>query len=192
MGQDMNETPVGESRTRTPLLFGAVALAAVVAGLLGYFVVVPMFSTGTTDETYVAQRRAPAASASPAPTASATTLKTYRSGTLHDPFKPLVVEPAAGGTSSASGSTASAATSPAPGTAGTATTTPTRVSVVDITTDSDGSAVMVRLDTAIHVATSGETIAGVLKVVAIKGKSATFLYGDASFTLRIGQDKVLS
>jgi hypothetical protein len=51
---------------------------------------------------------------------------------------------------------------------------------------------MIRLDTAIHIATEGETVADVIKVVSIRAKSATFLYGDASFTLGIGQEKVLS
>ena len=195
----MDETTVEESRMRTPLLLGGVAVAAVVAALLGYFVVVPMFFAAPADETFVAARRAPAATVSPTPAPAATTLKTFRSGALHDPFKPLV---AAGGGSGAVSDTGTAAGSTTAGstTAGsttgtttdTATTAPTEVSVIDITTEQGSAAVMVRLDTAIHVATPGQTIAGVLKVVGIKGKSATFLYGDSSFTLRIGQVKVLS
>jgi hypothetical protein len=199
MGADMDETTVEESRMRTPLLLGGVAVAAVVAALLGYFVVVPMFFAAPADETFVAARRAPAATVSPTPAPAATTLKTFRSGALHDPFKPLV---AAGGGSGAVSDTGTAAGSTTAGsttagsttgtTTGTATTAPTEVSVIDITTEQGSAAVMVRLDTAIHVATPGQTIAGVLKVVSIKGKSATFLYGDSSFTLRIGQVKVLS
>lgn len=198
----MDETTVEESRMRTPLLLGGVAVAAVVAALLGYFVVVPMFFAAPADETFVAARRAPAATVSPTPAPAATTLETFRSGALHDPFKPLVAAGGgsgavsdtgtAAGSTTAGSTTAGSTTGTTTGTTGTATTAPTEVSVIDITTEQGSAAVMVRLDTAIHVATPGQTIAGVLKVVGIKGKSATFLYGDSSFTLRIGQVKVLS
>jgi hypothetical protein len=193
MGQDMDETTVEAPSRRTPLLLGAVALAAVVAGLLGYFVVVPMFAADTATETYVSKGRNVVA-ASPTPSPSATTLRSYRSATLHDPFKPLAVEDSSGGSSSGSGQSGTgSATAPPPTAPGGATTVaPTRVGVVEITKDAKGAAVMVRLDTAIHIATAGETIADVLKVVSITSKTATFLYGDASFTLSVGQDKVLS
>jgi hypothetical protein len=68
--------------------------------------------------------------------------------------------------------------------------------VVEVQGGSGGSAVMVRLDTAIHIAQTGETIGGVLKVVAITGKGSTgkvtFLYGDQRFTLGEGQGRVLA
>ena len=187
----MDETTVGDSRTRA-LLLGGVTVAAIVAALLGYFVVVPMFAAAPAEATYVAKPRTPGASATPTPSPSATTLKAYRGTKLHDPFKPLVVANT-GGSSSGSASTGSGTTTAttAPAT-GTTTAAPSIVGVVEIKRDSKGSAVMIRLDTAIHIAATGETVADVLKVVSIRAKSATFLYGDASFTLRIGQEKVLS
>jgi hypothetical protein len=199
MGQDMNETTAEKSSTRTPLLLGGVVLAAVVAALLGYFVVVPMFAAAPVDETVVAGPRTPGASATPTPSPSATTLKAYRGTRLHDPFKPLVVANAGGSGSGSSGpgsagtgSGTAATTAPTGTTTGSTTAAPTRVSVVEIKRDSKGAAVMIRLDTAIHIAATGETVADVLKVVSIKSNSATFLYGDSSFTLSVGQEKVLS
>jgi hypothetical protein len=193
MGQDMDDNTVAEPSRRTPLLLGGIALAGVLAGLLGYFVAVPMFSGDPAGEAYVSKGRTAAAAATPTPSPSATALKAYRGAKLHDPFKPLVVDNGAGGSSSTSGTTTSPGATTATATAaptGTTTAAPTRVGVVDITNDG-GRAVMIRLDTAIHIATEGETVADVIKVVSIRAKSATFLYGDASFTLGIGQEKVL-
>jgi hypothetical protein len=192
----MDDTTAGAPRTRNPLLLGGIVLAAVLAALLGYFVVVPMFGAAPVADTAVARHPGRVA-ATPSPSPAATTLNKFRSGPIHDPFKPLVAANSAGsgssagttGTTGTSGTTTS--TSPA-GAAGSTVPTPTRVGVVEINQDAHGSAVMVRLDTAIHIAAKGETIAGILKVVAIGSNSATFLYGDASFTLRVGQEKVLS
>jgi hypothetical protein len=189
MGQDMDETTVGDSRTRA-LLLGGVTVAAIVAALLGYFVVVPMFAAAPAEATYVAKPRTPGASATPTPSPSATTLKAYRGTKLHDPFKPLVVANT-GGSSSGAASTGSGTTATTAPATGTTTAAPSVVGVVEIKRDAKGSAVMIRLDTAIHIATTGETVAGVLKVVSIKSNSATFLYGDSSFTLSVGQEKVL-
>jgi hypothetical protein len=53
--------------------------------------------------------------------------------------------------------------------------------VIEVDHKRDVPAVMTRVDTAIHVAAPGETIAGVVKVVSLKAQCGVFLYGDETF-----------
>jgi hypothetical protein len=194
-----------DAKKQRTILLVAVAAAAVVAALVGYFLVVPMFGSTDTTKTAAGANPTPSASAvSATPSPSATTLRAYGGSVGRaDPFKPLLNEnvAVAGSTSAGTGTAGTGTTGT--GTTGTGTTTtgsaptvPTRVTVVEVQGGAGGSAVMVRLDTAIHIATTGETIGGVLKVVAIAGKGATgkvtFLYGDQRFTLGEGQGRVLA
>ncbi|MCW2796595.1 hypothetical protein [Nocardioides sp.] len=194
------EDAAATKKQRTVLLL-AVAAAAVVAALVGYFLVMPMFGSPATTNTAAGAAATPSASAtaSATPSPAATRLQSY-GGTIGraDPFKPLLNEKSAasgGGASAGTAAGGGTGTTGSTGSTGAATTVPTRVSVVEIQGDSSGSAVMVRMDTTIHIATTGETIDGVLKVVAIKGKGATgkvtFLYGDQRFTLGEGQGRML-
>jgi hypothetical protein len=200
---DISTAPTSEDAAeptnQRAVLLLAVAAAAVIAALLGYFLVMPIFASPATTATAAGAKPTPSASvtASATPSPSATRLRNY-GGTIGraDPFKPLLNENAAvAGAGAGASASAGTGTGTGTGTTGSATTVPTRVSVVEVQSDSSGSAVMVRMDTTIHIATTGETIAGVLKVVAITGKGATgkvtFLYGDQRFTLGEGQGRVL-
>jgi hypothetical protein len=183
MSDTIEQTPEPETTSRTPLLLAAVAAAAVVAGLLGYFVVLPMVSPDTAaTTTTTAAAPAPATSATAAPTASpspsaAAVPDEFTGKQGRDPFESQVSNavPATGATSGT--------TTPA-GTGTAAPTTPQRLDVLSVDAGSP-PAVTVRLDTAVHVAAPGETIDGVLKVVSVtvKGECATFLFGEQSFRM---------
>jgi hypothetical protein len=185
MSENAVQTPP-ENRSRTPLMLAAVAAAAVVAALVGYFLVVPLFAADpTATSSAVTTPNAAVVVPTATPTPSATVAPKEFQGTVgRDPFKIQV--PTGGSTPAAGATGATVAPSTAATTAATApATTPTFVDVLVVERAQDGPAVTLRLDTALHIAGAGETIDGVLKITAVtlRGECATFQYGDESFRL---------
>jgi hypothetical protein len=182
MSDKTDQTSEPEGRSRTPLMLAAVAAAAVVAGLLGYFVVLPIVSPATTATTATAPTTR--ASAVPSAVPSATAVPEEFTGQQgRDPFKAQV------STGTVATGTSGATTAPATGTttstaAPAAPATPQQLDVLKVEAGSPAT-VTVRLDTAVHVAGAGQTIDGVLKVVGVtvQGQCATFLFGEQSFRM---------
>jgi hypothetical protein len=175
---DMTEQTPAVGKSRTPLLMAVVAAAAVVAGVLGFFVVLPLVAPDdSTTATTATAPRTVSPTATPSASPSATALPEEFTGTQgRDPFKAQV----------ATGSATSASTTaPTTGTttAAAAPATPQRLDVLRV--DGSPAAVTIRLDTAVHVAGAGETVNGVLKVVSVSAQNdcATFLFGEQSFRM---------
>ena len=184
MSDKTDQTSEPEGRSRTPLMLAAVAAAAVVAGLLGYFVVLPMVSPEATATKTPATTPTTQPSAVPSAVPSATAVPEEFTGQQgRDPFKAQV------STGTVATGTSGATTAPATGTttstvAPAAPATPQQLDDVKVEAGSPAT-VTVRLDTAVHVAGAGQTIDGVLKVVGVtvQGQCATFLFGEQSFRM---------
>jgi hypothetical protein len=177
---------------RTPLILGAIALAAVVAGVVGYFVVLPMFDVDdpVSFTRSISSPNGNSPSALPSPTdsssPSASAPQNFSGVVGRDPFKPLVSEqnasaaPAAGSAGGGSGGTVNSGS-------GTTTVVPAAPVSMQLLSVESGAkpSVMVRVDTAIHVAIAGETISGVIKVqtIDVPNKRASFVYGERTFIL---------
>jgi hypothetical protein len=181
MSENSASAAAEENPRQRLVLLLAVAAAGVVAALVGYFVVLPMFGSDT-GSTAAAPKGAVTASASPSvsPSPAATKLQSYGGTIGRDPFKPLLA-----GTSSTSG-TSTTGTGTADTTAAQTTTTPSTFQVLDVDHEGDTPVVTARVGTAIHIAGQGETIAETVKVVSLKGQCGVFLYGDESFRLCTG------
>jgi hypothetical protein len=91
-------TATEENPRQRVMLLAAVAAAGIVAALVGYFVVVPMFGTDAVT-TAAAPRPATVATASPSasPSPAATKLQSYGGSIGRDPFKPLLAAQSSGG-----------------------------------------------------------------------------------------------
>jgi hypothetical protein len=180
---DPASSATGENPRQRLVLLLAVAAAAVVAALVGYFLVLPM--VGSDGGTPVAAAPSASVTATPSapatPSPAATKLQSYGGTIGRDPFKPLLV-----GSSTSSG-TSSGSSAAAEGTTAVpvAPAAPATFQVIDIEHEG-GSVVTARVGTAIHIAGVGETIADVVKVVSLKGRCGVFLYGDESFRLCTG------
>jgi hypothetical protein len=169
-------------RQQRLVLLLAVAAAGIVAALVGYFVVLPMFGSGGTTTAAAPQSSVtPSASASASPSPAATKLQSYGGAIGRDPFAPLLT-----GATSSGGASATGTGGTGTGATATAATPPSTFQVVEVDNSGSTPAVMARVGTAIHIATRGETIASVVKVVSLKGQCGVFLYGDESFRLCAG------
>jgi hypothetical protein len=174
-------------RQQRLVLLLAVAAAGIVAALVGYFVVLPMFGSGGTTTAAAPQSSVtPSASASASPSPAATKLQSYGGAIGRDPFAPLLTGATSSGGASATGTGATGTGGTGTGATATAATPPSTFQVVEVDNSGSTPAVMARVGTAIHIATRGETIASVVKVVSLKGQCGVFLYGDESFRLCAG------
>jgi hypothetical protein len=174
-------------RQQRLVLLLAVAAAGIVAALVGYFVVLPMFGPGGTTTAAAPQSGVtPSASASASPSPAATKLQSYGGAIGRDPFAPLLTGTTSSGGASTTGTGATGTGGTGTGATATAATPPSTFQVVEVDNSGSTPAVMARVGTAIHIATRGETIASVVKVVSLKGQCGVFLYGDESFRLCAG------
>ena len=194
-------------RRKLALVAGAGALAVAV---LGYFVVVPMLGGGdsATEQSFVRRERAPQTAkknpAKPVAKKPVAQPQTYAdtSARVH-PFRPLVVArvqtPTAvgGGTpvgappaAPAPGTTTGSTTGAPSGSTGGSSTTVTgqRVALQTIFTKDGKQVAQTKVGDTVHNPVVGEVFAGSYKLLAISGKTATYLFGDEQFTLTVGQE----
>ena len=193
-----------------------LALVAGVAalGLLAFFVLVPALTGGGDEDTPTAVRRpvrrAPAASATPAPTRSPVpVIETFNDTVGRDPFRPLYVAPVQGG-GGAPGPGGAPAPGPGTGTGGGVQPTSgtgsggtgtggqpaggsaqvggNRVSLLDVFVRDGETHAQTRVGDTVHTPAVGDTFAENYQVLSASGECATFLYGDESFQLCEGQE----
>jgi len=193
-------------RRKLAVVAGAGALAVAV---LGYFVVVPMLSGAEdTTEALIVRKRpaatAPKTAAKPAVKKPVAQPATYADTSARtDPFKPLIVEPVVapagpvvappvtGGTTdgTTSGGTTGGTTAPSGTTSGTATNVGgQRVALVHVYAKDGSSYAQTKVGDTVHTPKVGDVFAGTYKLLAVSGKTATYLYGDEQFTLSEGQE----
>ncbi|HEX8003949.1 MAG TPA: hypothetical protein VF519_14775 [Mycobacteriales bacterium] len=199
---DEPETAGGD---RKKLALVGVAGALVVA-LLGYFVVLPMLAgSDPVAEATIVRGKAPVtakkpAAAKPAVKKPAAQPATYAdTAARQDPFKPLVVEPVvappvagdpaavpAGGTT---GGTTTGGTTGGTTTGGTsANVGGQRVALVLVYAKDGKSYAQTKVGDTVFTPAVGEVFSGTYKLLAVSGKTATYLFGDEQFTLSEGQE----
>jgi hypothetical protein len=191
-----------ESGDRKKLLMVGGAGALVVA-VLGYFVVVPVLTGGSGDDTPVTTvRKKPAVTAAQKPAAKPAAKKpvvqpqSYNDVQARtDPFKPLVVEPVAAPVAppaapAAPGGTAAPAPAGGSGTtAGSSTTVQgQRVILLHVYKRDGKSYAQTKVGDKVYSPALGDVFAGSYKLLAVSGKSATYLFGDEQFSLSEGQE----
>jgi hypothetical protein len=116
------------------------------------------------------------ASASPTPTAPPETFEVFEG---KDPFRALVaagggIQPTPGGTSS-------------PGPSG-GTSASQRVTLVDISGSGSNRTATVEVDSTEYKVQEGDTFAGSYRVKDLSATCGTFVFGDETFTLCVGQE----
>lgn len=186
-----------------------VALAgALLVAVLGYFVVLPAFAGGDGASAPVTSvKKAPAAKApakkaakKPAAKKPAAQPATYNDlGGRKHPFFDLYKEPKAapvlpGGTTG--GTTTGGTVAPATSTGGTttasggssATVAGQRVALMTVYAKDGSSFAQTRVGEVVYTPRVGQVFAGQFKLLAVSGKTATYLYGDEQFTLSVGQE----
>jgi hypothetical protein len=95
-----------------------------------------------------------------------------------DPFRPLVVQAPIGGTPAPTSS---------PGSSGGATGGQ-RVTLVDISGSGSGRTATVEVNSTEYQVQEGDTFAGSYRVKNLTSDCGTFVFGDESFTLCVGQE----
>jgi hypothetical protein len=183
----------GADRRKLALVAGAGALAVAV---LGYFVVVPMLSGGSSSsgDSFVLHhtvrpKTKAKTTAKAAPKKAAPQPASYADVSARtDPFKPLIEEP---DTTTAATTTTAAA----PATTASAPTSATsvggqRVALLHVYTKDGKQYAQTRVGSEVFDPAVGTTFAGSYKLLATSGTSATYLFGDEQFSLNEG-DEVL-
>lgn len=187
-------------RRKMAVVAGAGALAVAV---LGYFVVVPMFSGGGSDDTAVAvvHHQAPKAKAKtvakPAAAKPVAQPASYNDVSARtDPFKPLVVKPVVApvadpnavppvtGTDTTSGGTTDSTSSGG----SSASVGGQRVALVHVYSQDGKTYAQTKVGDKVYTPVVGEVFAGSYKLLATSGKTATYLFGDEQFQLAEGQE----
>lgn len=183
-------------RRKMALVAGAGALAVAV---LGYFVVVPMLSgdDSSATEARVVRKKAPVTApkvAKPAAKKPVAQPATYAdTSARQDPFKPLVVEPVAappvvvdpaappvtGGTTTTPGGTTGGSSTNVGG---------QRVALVTVYAKDGKNYAQTKVGDTVYSPVVGEIFGGSYKLLAVSGKTATYLFGDEQFTLSEGQE----
>jgi hypothetical protein len=174
------------SRNKLYLLIGGAV--AVVVGIAVYFL---LFSGGSSDTTatgpVVATPPQARASASGSPSAAASTAAVPPTQTIsqvRDPFKPVVVAPAAAASTAPSAAASTAPAAPTTGLpAAPATGGPATFSVVSV--DSKAGTAVTMVDGVKFTASVGQTFATYFKLVAVNVSTpcGVFQYGDSSMNL---------
>ena len=197
------EPEAANDRRKLAVVAGAGALAVAV---LGYFVVVPVLTGGSDDassEASVVRRRPPVtAPKAPAKAAAKPVAQpaTYAdTSARQDPFKPLVLAPVV--VPAAPVAVPGVAAPPATGTGTGTGTTPggtagggsvnvggQRVALVHVYAKDGASYAQTKVGDTVHTPKVGDVFAGTYKLLAVSGKTATYLYGDEQFTLSEGQE----
>jgi hypothetical protein len=191
----------GTDRRKLALVAGAGALAVAV---LGYFVVLPMFSGGSSGpESFVVQHHAPAktkaktTAKAPAKKAVPQPASYADVSARQDPFKPLVQEkveapaapaPAAGGTTSGTTSGTTGGTTSGTTTGSSASVGGARVALLHVYTKDGKQYAQTRVGETVYNPLVGATFAGSYKLLATSGTSATYLFGDEQFSLNEGEE----
>ncbi len=204
-----NDEPETDRR-KLAVVAGAGALAVAV---LGYFVVVPMLGGGSSapEQAFVTRRAPQSAKKNPAakpvakkPVAQQPAAYADTSART-DPFKPLIEEvhtppnavlppgapgaqpavPASGGGTTTGGTTG---TSSGTSSGSSATVGAQRVALMTIFTKDGKQIAQTKVGDTVHSPTVGQVFAGSYKLLAVSGKTATYLYGDEQFTLSVGQE----
>jgi hypothetical protein len=187
-------------RKKMALVAGAGALAVAV---LGYFVVVPMFSGGgSSPDALVVHHSAPKttkkAAAKPAAAKPAVQPATYSDvSARQDPFKPLVVEPVAAPPVAVDPATGQPVTGTTGGTTSTGTTSTggssasvggQRVALLHVYSKDGKVYAQTKVGDTVYTPVVGDVFAGTYKLLATGTKSATYLFGDEQFQLAEGQE----
>jgi hypothetical protein len=185
------------SNRKAALVAGAGALAVAV---LGYFVVLPMFS-GSDSGTPVAVVNHTSAKAktktvakAPAKPKAVTQPASYADvSARQDPFKPLVVAPVAVAPAAPAAPAPAGTTDVPPATTGTtggssASVGGQRVALVHVYTKNGKQYAQTKVGDKVYSPLVGEVFGGSYKLLATSGKSATYLFGDEQFSLSEGQE----
>ena len=185
------------------------AVGALVVAVLGYFVVMPALSGGGSESTSLDIVRAPQKPAAKKPAAKAAAKpaapkapvvpKSYSDVSARsNPFRPLweppaevaPVAPAAPGTTTGTtGSTGSTGYPPPTGTSGSSTSVAgQKVSLFGIVEKDGVVRAQTRVGETVYQPKVGDVFATSYKLLAVSGKTATYLFGDEQFTLSVGQE----
>lgn len=184
-------------------------VGALVVAVLGYFVVMPALSGGESESTSLNIVRAPQSSAKkpaakaaakPAAPKAPVVPQSYSDVSARsNPFRPLweppaeaaPVAPVAPGTVPAgtTGSTGSTGYTAPTGTSGSSTSvTGQKVSLIGIVEKDGKTIAQTRVGEVVYQPTVGAVFATSYKLLAVSGKTATYLFGDEQFTLSVGQE----
>ncbi|HLF69725.1 MAG TPA: hypothetical protein VI541_02080 [Actinomycetota bacterium] len=171
------------------------ALVVLIVGLFVFFVIKPLFFPSRSNVvpppvTSGGPSASPQPSPSPSPAAApAETFEVFES---KDPFRPLVVEFAAGapgGTTSGTSTGSTGSTSTGGGAGGaSAPTGGQSVTLVDVFTQDGTEKAQVKVGSTVFTVAAGEVFADNFKLLSISGTCATMLHGDDKFTLCEGEE----
>lgn len=201
------EAAGGEDKRK---LVVVAAVGALLVAVLGYFVVVPALSGGGDDAPVTAVRKpqpkadtkkTDAKAKAKQPVAKKPAVQPAQYSDVHarsNPFRPLWVEPKVEtGTSAPAGTPGTApgvpvGAQPGPGT-GTGTGSSTgvggqRVSLMTVYAQDGVQYAQTKVGDVVYTPRVGQVFASVFKLLAVSGKTATYLYGDEQFTLSVGQE----
>jgi len=136
----------------------------------------------TTPTTTIPTAR-PTVSPTPSPTSVPETFEVFEG---KDPFRPLVVSGPVGGGTPAPGGTSSPG--PSGGPVGGGNGSGQRVTLVDISGSGSNRTAVVEVDSTEYEVQEGDTFAGSYRVKDLTASCGTFVFGDETFTLCVGQE----
>ena len=105
-----------------------------------------------------------------------------------DPFRPLVTAPVGDGGTPAPGEPAPGGTPGSSGGSSGGATDGQRVTLVDISGSGGSRTATVEVDSTEYTVQEGDTFAGSYRVKDLTSDCGTFVFGDESFTLCVGQE----
>ncbi|MBW3589087.1 MAG: hypothetical protein KY429_06685 [Actinobacteria bacterium] len=194
-------------RGPNPILIVLMIVLAFIALFL--LVIRPLFFGGDPEEFEEPPAVQPAPSPTAPPAEESPPEETFEVFESKDPFRPLVVAAATGGTGTTAGTTGTTAgTTTTSDTSGTTTTTEgtapsgpgaaggsapsggQRVQLIDVFEEDGQQKAQVKVGSTVYTVTIDETFAGSYKLVSISGNCATFLHGDDKFTLCEGEEVI--
>lgn len=187
------ETPTIEEPKRQMHPAIPAALVVLIVGLFVFFVIKPLFfpsNSNVVDTSVTSGLPSASPQPSPSPSPAAAPAETFEVFESKDPFRPLVVEAAAGapgGTTSGSTSTGSTSTGGGAGGAS-APTGGQSVTLVDVFTQDGAQKAQVKVGSTVFTVALGEVFADNFKLLSISGTCATMLHGDDKFTLCEGEE----
>lgn len=178
------------------------AVGALVVAVLGYFVVMPALAGGGSESTSLnivkapkkpAAKKAAKAAAKPAAPKAPVVPASYSDVSARtNPFRPLweapVEAPVVAPGTTTDGTVTTGTTTPTTTSGSSTSVAGQKVSLFGIVTKDGVTRAQTRVGETVYQPKVGEVFATSYKLLAVSGKTATYLFGDEQFTLSVGQE----